>query len=119
LLAQLFDNLIDNACKYGEPGSRVQIESRREGDIAILAVEDRGQGITAEDVPRVFEPFYRSKRVRNQGIPGVGLGLAIVERIAAAFGGTVSVESHVGSGSRFEVRLPLAMNLHGAILNQL
>jgi signal transduction histidine kinase len=108
LLAQLIDNLIDNACKYGRPGSLVRVESGREGDFALLIVEDTGQGIAEEDLPRVFEPFFRSKRVRRQGIPGVGLGLSIVERIAVAFGGAVTVTSKVDSGSRFEVRLPVA-----------
>jgi two-component system, OmpR family, sensor kinase len=108
LLAQLIDNLLDNACKYSRPGSRVHVESRREGDLSLLIVEDTGQGITDEDLPRIFEPFFRSKGVRKQGIPGVGLGLSVVERIAVAFGGTVSVKSKVGSGSRFEIRLPVA-----------
>jgi two-component system, OmpR family, sensor kinase len=108
LLAQLIDNLLDNACKYGRPDSTVRIESRREGDLALLVVEDTGQGIAEEDLPRIFEPFFRSKRVRRQGIPGVGLGLSVVERIAVAFGGAVTVESKVGSGSRFEIRLPAA-----------
>jgi two-component system phosphate regulon sensor histidine kinase PhoR len=75
--------------------------------MAILAVEDDGPGIPPEDVGRIFEPFYRSEQVRRQGIPGVGLGLAVVQRIAAAFRGTVTVRSELGKGSRFEVRLPL------------
>jgi signal transduction histidine kinase len=106
LLAQLFDNLLSNACKYGNSGSTVRVETRRERDIATLVVEDTGQGIAEQDLPHVFEPFFRSEGVRRQGIPGVGLGLAVVERIAVAFGGTVTVRSKVGSGSRFEVRLP-------------
>jgi signal transduction histidine kinase len=108
LLAQLIDNLIDNACKYGRPGSTVRVESARKGDFALLIVEDTGQGIAEEDLSRVFEPFFRSKSVRRQGIPGVGLGLSIVERIAVAFGGTVTALSKVDSGSRFEVQLPIA-----------
>ena len=108
LLAQLVDNLLDNACKYGRPGSIVRLESRREGSLALLFVEDTGLGIADEDLPRIFEPFFRSKRVRKQGIPGVGLGLSVVERIAVAFGGTVTAQSKLGSGSRFEIRLPLA-----------
>ncbi len=106
LLAQLIDNLLDNACKYSKPGSSVRVETRGERGIAMLIVEDTGPGIAAVDLPRVFEPFYRSDRARRQGISGVGLGLAVVERIAVAFGGTVIVRSEEGSGSRFEVRLP-------------
>ena len=108
LLAQLVDNLLDNARKYGVPGAIVRVESKREDGVALLVVEDTGQGIADEDLPRIFEPFFRSKRVRRQGIPGVGLGLSVVERIAVAFGGTVTVQSKVGSGSRFEIRLPVA-----------
>jgi two-component system, OmpR family, sensor kinase len=107
LLAQLVDNLLDNARKYGRPSSTVRIESRPEGPFALLVVEDTGQGIADEDLPRIFEPFFRSKSARRQGIPGVGLGLSVVERIAIAFGGTVTVHSKVASGSRFEIRLPV------------
>jgi signal transduction histidine kinase len=107
LLAQLIDNLLDNASKYGEPGASIRVETRREAGMAVLSVVDTGQGIADEDRPHVFEPFFRSKRVRSQGIPGVGLGLAIVERIAVGFGGTVAIHSTLGSGSRFEIRLPI------------
>ncbi len=108
LLGQLFDNLLDNACKYGKPDSTIRVESRLEGRFALLAVEDTGHGIPDEDLPRIFQPFFRSSAVRRQGIPGVGLGLAVVERVALAFHGTVNVESKLGSGSRFEIRLPVA-----------
>ena len=84
------------------------------GDVAILAVEDSGSGIPAEDLPRVFEPFYRSASGRRRSVPGVGLGLAIVHRIATAFGGTVAVRSDVGVGSRFEVRLPISLSAPGS-----
>jgi signal transduction histidine kinase len=73
--------------------------------MVVLAVEDAGPGIPPEDIPRVFEPFYRSTRTRRRGLAGVGLGLAVVERIAVAFGGSVRVRSEAGSGCRFEVRL--------------
>jgi two-component system OmpR family sensor kinase len=108
LLAQLIDNLLDNACKYSRPGSTVRVRSWREGDLAVLAVEDTGQGISEEDLPRVFEPFFRSKAVRRQGIAGLGLGLSVVERIVHVFGGSVTVQSELDAGSRFEIRLPLA-----------
>jgi two-component system, OmpR family, sensor kinase len=110
LLAQLLDNLLDNAEKYGREGSPILVETlcdqhKRQ---VILAVDDTGAGIPCEEVARVFEPFYRSERGRRRGVPGVGLGLAIVQRIATAFGGTASLKSSVGVGSRFEVRLPIA-----------
>ena len=76
----------------------------REGEYVTLAVEDRGVGLDAQDLPHLFEPFYRSARARRR--PGVGLGLAVVERIAHVFGGTMSVESAPGRGSRFVLRIP-------------
>ena len=108
LLGQLLDNLLDNACKYGRPGTPVVVEAIRDHGAAVLAVEDSGPGIPPDDLPRVFEPFYRSTQARRLGAPGVGLGLAVVQRIAVAFGGTVTVRSEPGRGCRFEVRLPTA-----------
>ena len=106
LLAQLLDNLLDNARKYAPPQTPVRLSTARDAGAAVLAVEDSGPGIPSEDIPRVFEPFYRSPQVRRLGTPGVGLGLAIVKRIAVAFGGTVAVQSEPGQGCRVEVRLP-------------
>ena len=107
LLGQLLDNLLDNACKHGRPGTPILVETIREGGVVVLAVEDAGPGIPPEDIPHVFEPFYRSAQTRRRGTSGVGLGLAVVQRIAAAFGGSVSVRSEHGKGCRFEVRLGL------------
>jgi signal transduction histidine kinase len=106
LLDQLLSNLLDNAAKYGPPGGPVVVETGRDGPDAVLAVEDAGLGVAPEDVPRLFEPFSRSPRVRRRGTPGVGLGLAVVQRIAATFGGRVGVRGEPGRGCRFEVRLP-------------
>ncbi len=64
----------------------------------MLAVEDRGPGIAPEDIPHVFEPFYRSAQARLKGVAGVGLGLAVVRRIATACGGSVAVQSEPGAG---------------------
>ncbi len=71
-------------------------------------MEDRGCGIPAEDLPRVFEPFYRAELARRLGRAGVGLGLAVARRIAETHGGTITAESEPGRGSRFVVRLPRA-----------
>jgi heavy metal sensor kinase len=106
LLGQLLDNLVDNAFKYSEPGRPVVLRLRREAGAVALDVEDPGAGIAAEDLPHVFEPFYRSAESRRLGRPGVGLGLAMVQRIAAALGGGVTAESRPGAGSRFTLRLP-------------
>jgi signal transduction histidine kinase len=108
LLGQLLDNLIENALKYSAPGKPVVVTLKREPDAAVLVVQDAGPGIAAEDLPHVFEPFYRSADARGRGHTGVGLGLAVVRRIATALRGTVAVESEPGHGSRFTVRIPLA-----------
>ncbi len=110
LLGQLLDNLLDNAIKYGKGESHpdVIVETHREGDEAVLSVTDRGPGIAPEDLPRVFEPFYRSTQARRRGTVGVGLGLAIVRRIATACGGTVSATSDPSRGTRFQARFPIA-----------
>ena len=107
LLGQLLDNLLDNALQHGRPGTPISVETIRDGGLVVLAVEDAGPGIILEDLPHVFEPFYRSAQTRRRGTAGVGLGLAVVQRIAAAFGGSVSVRSEQGKGCRFEVRLGL------------
>jgi two-component system, OmpR family, sensor kinase len=105
LLGQLLDNLLDNAREHGRSATPTLVETSREGPVVVLAVVDAGPGIPPEDIPRVFEPFYRSAQTRRRRIAGVGLGLAVVERIAIAFGGSVSVRSEPASGCRIEVRL--------------
>jgi signal transduction histidine kinase len=107
LLGQLLDNLLDNATRHGQGSSPIVVETLRDDEGAILAVEDRGPGIAPEDLPHVFEPFYRSAQARRRGVAGVGLGLAVVRRIATACGGSVAVHSEPGAGARFEVRFPL------------
>ncbi len=107
LLGQLLDNLLDNAVKHGKGDLPIVVETLRGQRGAILAVEDRGPGIAPEDLPHVFEPFYRSAQARRRGVAGVGLGLAVVRRIATACGGCVSVHSEPGAGARFEIHFPL------------
>jgi signal transduction histidine kinase len=106
LLGQLLDNLLENAAKHGRSGAPIRVETSRAGGAAVLAVVDAGRGIPPGDLPRLFEPFYRSTQTRRLGVPGAGLGLAVVHRIATAFGGTVAATSELGLGSRFEVQLP-------------
>lgn len=108
LLGQLLDNLIENACKYSEPGTPIVVRVWREAGAVALAVEDRGCGIPPDDLPRVFEPFYRSESARQLGHAGVGLGLAVARRIAMTHGGTITVDNVSGGGCRFVVRLPEA-----------
>ena len=94
--------------KYSAPGTPITVRARREPAAVALAVEDCGCGIPPEDLPRVFEPFYRAESARRLGRAGVGLGLAIAQRIAETHGGTITVESETGGGSRFIVRMPRA-----------
>jgi len=105
LLGQVVDLLLDNACKYSQPGTAITLSLRNNGEFVGLDVEDGGCGILAEDLPHVFEPFFRSPRQLEPRVGGVGLGLTIARRVAEALGGTVEVVSQPGQGSRFTVRL--------------
>lgn len=106
LLGQLLDNLLENACKHSPNGSTIIIRLTRKNGTLLLEVEDLGEGIASCDLPHVFEPFYRSPRARSRGLPGAGVGLAVVERIARALGGRLSVKSRLGAGSCFQLYLP-------------
>ena len=106
LLEQALTNLIDNAIKYSNPGSPVDISVRRTGAGIALTVRDRGIGIPKQDLPRVFERFYRVDKARSRELGGTGLGLAIVKHIVLAHGGTVQAESEPGAGSAFTIELP-------------
>jgi signal transduction histidine kinase len=108
LLGQALDNLLDNACKYSPPGSPVHVRTWEDGEAVCLGVEDQGDGIAAEDLPHVFEPFYRAAQARERGVGGVGLGLAVAARIVVAGGGRLTAHSEAGQGSRFTIRLPRA-----------
>jgi signal transduction histidine kinase len=108
LLGQVVDVLLDNALKYSPPGRPVVLSLGADGPHALLTVQDEGCGIGADDLPRVFEPFFRSPRSDGANPTGVGLGLSIARRVVEAAGGRISVESEPGRGSRFIVRLPLA-----------
>jgi two-component system, OmpR family, sensor kinase len=104
LLRRLLDNLLDNAAKYSGPDAPVVLSARAGAGEALLEVRDRGIGVAPEDLPRLFKPFFRTDRSRARGTGGVGLGLALVRRIARAHGGEVEVES--GAETVFRVRLP-------------
>jgi heavy metal sensor kinase len=106
-LRRLFLILIDNAVKYTQPTGEIEVTLGRQDGFLIGAVRDTGIGIAAEDLPHVFERFYRADKARSRDTGGVGLGLSIGRWIAEAHGGTIEVESSVGGGSVFEVRLPL------------
>lgn len=99
-------NLVQNAISYSEPGARVAITTRRDGDDVEIRVSDNGIGISEADLERVFERFYRVDYGRSRAHGGTGLGLSIVKHVAAAHGGEVTAWSRLGSGSTFTIRLP-------------
>lgn len=107
-LEQLLGNLIENAIKYNRPAGRVDITGVRQRKTAVVRVRDTGIGIAQEHFGRLFERFYRVDASRSREIGGTGLGLSIVKHLAVLYGGEVGVESQVGKGSTFTVRLPLA-----------
>ena len=106
LLRELAANLMDNAVKYNREGGRVDVTVSRERDAVLLTVTDTGIGIPAESLDRVFERFYRVDKSRSKQTGGTGLGLSIAKHIAEQLGGSISVESTLGQGSTFTVRLP-------------
>jgi heavy metal sensor kinase len=108
LLGQLVDNLLDNASKFSEPGSPITVRAWRDHEEICLGIEDRGAGIAPDDLAHIFKPFYQSAYGRSRGLTGVGLGLAVADRIAAAFAGRIQVSSEIGQGSCFTVRFPAA-----------
>lgn len=106
LFEQVLTNLLDNAFKYGPNGSCVLVKAYREAEFDIIEVCDDGIGIPKESLARVFERFYRVDASRSREIGGTGLGLAIVKHAVSKHGGVVKVESEVGKGSKFIVKLP-------------
>jgi heavy metal sensor kinase len=105
-LVQVATNLLTNAICYNKSGGEVRLQTRCEGDRAILEVIDTGVGISTEDLPHIFERFYRADKSRNRNEGHSGLGLAIVQAILAAHGGTITAASEIGKGSTFVVSLP-------------
>jgi signal transduction histidine kinase len=104
LLEHICLNLIGNAIKYSSPGSTIEVAASREGHEILLVVEDHGIGIPPADLARIYNPFHRAANVGSRS--GSGLGLPIVKQCVEALGGTINVESIVGQGSTFRVRLP-------------
>jgi signal transduction histidine kinase len=111
-IRRAINNLLTNALKYGADGRWIGIFARRVGpkgrEEVQIGVSDRGRGIEAEDLPHLFEPFYRGRQATERQIHGNGLGLSLVQRIAESHGGRVSVRSQPGEGSTFTIHLPVA-----------
>ncbi len=112
---RLVVNLLDNAIKYNRPKGRVTVRVQARDGQAILEVADTGIGVPQDALARIFERFYRVDKGRSREEGGTGLGLAIVKHVAQAHGGQVDVESRLGQGSTFRVRLPLAAGGESAV----
>jgi len=107
-LEQVFVNLLDNAVKFNRPNGEVQVEMRRNNGKVRILIGDTGIGIPSEDLPRIFERFYRADKARSRAMGGTGLGLSIVKHAVEQMGGTVQVQSRLGQGSEFTIELPTA-----------
>jgi two-component system phosphate regulon sensor histidine kinase PhoR len=106
-VSQILSNLMDNAIKYTPAGGKITVGARELGSMVEFFVRDTGAGIPEEDIPRLFERFYRVDKARSRELGGTGLGLSIVKHLVAAHNGTTRVESAVGEGSTFYFTLPV------------
>lgn len=106
-LRRAIANLVENAVKYGGRAAWIGIRARRSPSGPVeITVADRGPGIRREDLPKLFEPFFRGQDAATAGVPGSGLGLSLVRHIAEAHGGRINVKTGVGEGAAFTLRLP-------------
>jgi len=106
-LAQALLNLVNNAIKYSRDEKYLRLDVRRDGDRVLISVTDRGIGVAKGEQKKIFEKFYRAENSLVHDTKGSGLGLALVQHIMQAHGGTVDVESAPGKGSTFTLVLPI------------
>ena len=109
LIEQAIINLLNNAIKYSDGNSKINITVIQQGNEIKISVADQGSGIPAKHLPRLFERFYRVDKARSRALGGTGLGLSIVKRIVLAHKGTVNVKSEIDKGSVFSLTLPLTL----------
>lgn len=107
-LQQVLLNLVANAVEFTPPGGQITIETRADGAMVRITVRDTGIGIPAEDLPRIFERFYRVDKARSRMLGGTGLGLAIARQIIELLGGAISIDSELGKGTEVVFTLPAA-----------
>jgi two-component system phosphate regulon sensor histidine kinase PhoR len=105
-IEEIFTNLVANAINYSPDGGQVTVSGLSHGDYLELRVADTGIGIDPEELPKIFDKFYRVKHARTRQVIGTGLGLSLVKGLVEAHRGTVEVESEVGRGTAFRVLLP-------------
>jgi signal transduction histidine kinase len=106
-MMQVLGNLIDNALRYTPAGGSITLRAGTAENMVTLQVQDTGQGIQPEELPHVFERFYRADKSRNEADGASGLGLAIARAIITAHGGTLHAESESGQGTRMVIRMPV------------
>src|SRR5215510_9997181 len=115
-IKQLLLNLLDNAIKYTEPRGKITLGLKTEEKVAIITVADTGRGIPPEDLPHIFERFFRrSAKTADRSAAGFGLGLSIVKWIVDSHGGRIEARSELGKGTEFIVRLPLLDSAAGSL----
>jgi len=107
-LEQILVNLLHNAIKFTPAGGDIALRAKRQGSSILFSVSDTGVGIPQDDLPRIFERFYKADRARSSG--GIGLGLAIARHTVENHGGEIWAESREGQGSTFNFSIPLANN---------
>ncbi|MEK7325956.1 MAG: sensor histidine kinase, partial [Chloroflexota bacterium] len=105
-IGQALANLVSNALRHTPAGGRVQVRASKSTDGVLVEVQDTGEGIRADDLPFIFQQFYRGEKSRSRATGGAGLGLAIAKGIVEAHGGQIGVESGAEQGARFFFTLP-------------
>jgi signal transduction histidine kinase len=113
-IAQLLENLIENAIKYSPNGGPIQVCVQHESSVVHIRVIDRGLGIPGDDIPQLFTRFHRGTNVDDRRFPGMGLGLFICKGIVEQHDGQIMIQSRVGQGSTFHVSLPFVSSEVGA-----
>jgi two-component system sensor histidine kinase BaeS len=107
-LSRAIEHLVDNAVQYTPPCGTIRVRTCRSAGEAIIQISDTGIGINADDLPHIFEQFYRADKARSMSSGGAGLGLFIAKRIVEAHAGRIEAESAIGQGTTFRIRLPLS-----------
>ena len=107
LFGQILYNLTENAIKYTPEGGTIHVKAEQQGDTATITVKDNGIGIAPDDLPRIFDRFYRVDKARARKSGGNGIGLSLVKFLVELFGGTIEVTSQIGEGTTFTLTFPL------------
>jgi two-component system sensor histidine kinase BaeS len=107
-ISQVMRNLLENAIAHTAKGGSITVSARQQGEQIEISVADTGEGISAEDLPYIFERFYRVDKSRTRATGGSGLGLTIAKRLVEAHGGQIKVQSELGKGSCFSFTLPVS-----------